>query len=65
MSTRKRKKMPARPSAKRGKPAPAVTTGGRERTKQEFAGLFAKAGLKLVRVVPTKCPRSLVEAVRA
>ena len=42
-----------------------VATGGRERTKQEFAGLFAKAGLKLVRVVRTKCPLSLVEAVRA
>ena len=30
--------------------------GGRERTKKDFAGLLAKAGLKMTRVVPTKCP---------
>jgi len=39
--------------------------GGRERTKQEFATVFKKAGLKLTRVVPTKCPLSIVEGVRA
>lgn len=39
--------------------------GGRERTKQEFATLFASAGLKLTRIVPTKCPLSIVEGVRA
>ena len=39
--------------------------GGRERTKKEFATLFRKAGLKLTRVVPTKCPLSIVEGVRA
>ena len=39
--------------------------GGRERTKQEFATLFRNAGLKLARVVPTKCPLSIVEGVRA
>jgi hypothetical protein len=39
--------------------------GGRERTKQEFAKLFRDAGLKLTRVVPTKCPLSIVEGVRA
>jgi hypothetical protein len=39
--------------------------GGRERTKQEFATLFRDAGLKLIRVVPTKCPLSIVEGVRA
>jgi O-methyltransferase domain/Dimerisation domain len=39
--------------------------GGRERTKEEFAKLFSKAGLKLTRVVPTKCPLSIVEGVRA
>jgi len=38
--------------------------GGRERTKEEFAALFAAAGLKLVRIVPTKCPLSIVEGVR-
>ncbi len=39
--------------------------GGRERTKKEFAAMFAQAGLKMTRVVPTKCPLSIVEAVRA
>jgi SAM-dependent methyltransferase len=42
-----------------------VLLSGRERTKDEFAVLFRKAGLKLTRVIPTKCPLSLVEAVRA
>ena len=42
-----------------------LIVGGRERTKQEFAGLFAQAGLKLIRVLPTKCPLSIVEGVRA
>jgi hypothetical protein len=39
--------------------------GGRERTKEEFATRFREAGLKLTRVVPTKCPLSIVEGVRA
>ena len=39
--------------------------GGRERTKKEFAAMFAAAGLKLIRVVPTKCPLSIVEGIRA
>ena len=39
-----------------------VMTGGKERTKQEFAELFAAAGLKLVRVIPTDLPTSIVEA---
>ena len=39
--------------------------GGRERTKKEFAAIFAKAGLKLTRVLATKCPLSIVEGVRA
>ena len=39
--------------------------GGRERTKQEFATLFRNAGLKLTRVVPTKCPLGIVEGTRA
>jgi hypothetical protein len=39
--------------------------GGRERTKQEFAGIFKQAGLKLMRVVATKCPLSIIEGVRA
>ena len=39
--------------------------GGRERTKKEFAAMFEAAGLKLTRVVPTKCPLSIIEGVRA
>lgn len=39
--------------------------GGRERTKEEFADLFSAARLKLTRVVPTKCPLSIVEGIRA
>jgi hypothetical protein len=42
-----------------------VLTGGLERTKEEFRALFARAGLKLKRVVPTECPLSVLEAVRA
>jgi O-methyltransferase domain len=44
---------------------PMLLIGGRERTKQEFATLFKEAGLKLTQVVPTKCPLSIVEGVRA
>ena len=39
-----------------------VMTGGKERTQREFAELFAAAGLKLVRVIPTDLPTSIVEA---
>ena len=42
-----------------------VVVPGKERTKEEFAALFKRAGLKLTRVLPTRCPLSLVEAVRA
>jgi hypothetical protein len=36
--------------------------GGRERTEQEYAELFAKAGFRLTRVIPTQSPYSVVEA---
>ncbi len=39
-------------------------TGGRERTVSEFRALFARAGFELTRVVPTRSPTSVVEAVR-
>jgi hypothetical protein len=39
--------------------------GGRERTRGEYEQLFAAAGLKLQRIVPTKSPVSVVEAVAA
>lgn len=36
--------------------------GGRERTAEEFKGLFAKAGFRLTRIVPTESPLSVIEA---
>jgi O-methyltransferase domain/Dimerisation domain len=39
--------------------------GGRERTEAEYAELFAKAGLRFARVVPTPSPFSVIEAVKA
>jgi len=39
--------------------------GGRERTEEEFRKLFAAAGLRLTRIVPTKSPLCVVEAVPA
>jgi hypothetical protein len=36
--------------------------GGKERTEQEFRELFAKAGLRMTRVVPTKSPFCVIEA---
>jgi hypothetical protein len=37
--------------------------GGRERTRAEYETLFASAGLKLERIVATRSPVSVVEAV--
>jgi hypothetical protein len=34
---------------------------GRERTREEYAALLERAGLRLTRVVPTESPLSLVE----
>jgi ubiquinone/menaquinone biosynthesis C-methylase UbiE len=42
-----------------------VSPGGKERTAAEYEDLFARAGLKLTRVVPTASPYSVVEAVAA
>ena len=39
--------------------------GGRERTEAEFAALFRSAGLRLARVVRTKCPYCVLEAEKA
>lgn len=39
--------------------------GGRERTEAEFAELLSRAGLRLSRVVPTKSPMCIVEAMKA
>jgi hypothetical protein len=42
-----------------------TSPGGIERTAEEYAALLAAAGLKLSRIVPTRSPFSIVEAVRA
>jgi hypothetical protein len=39
--------------------------GGRERSGDEFRALFAGAGFELTKIVPTKSPLSVVEAVRS
>lgn len=39
--------------------------GGRERTEEEYAALFSKAGLKPGRVVRTQSPIAVIEAVKA
>ena len=40
-----------------------VMPGGRERTEAEFKALFARSGFKLTRIVPTKSPLAVIEAV--
>ncbi len=40
-----------------------VITGGKERTEREFADLLDAAGFRLTRVIPTKSPVCIVEAV--
>jgi hypothetical protein len=40
-----------------------VMPGGRERTADEFRGLFASAGFAMTRIVPTASPLSIVEAI--
>jgi hypothetical protein len=42
-----------------------ASPGGIERTAEEYAALLAAAGLKLSRIIPTRSPFSIVEAVRA
>ena len=41
-----------------------VSPGGKERTAAEYEELFERAGLKLSRIVPTKSPYSVIEAVK-
>jgi hypothetical protein len=38
--------------------------GGKERTEKEYRELLAAAGLRLSRVIPTRSPYSIVEAVK-
>ncbi len=42
-----------------------LVAGGQERTEAEYAALLAKAGFRMVRVVPTESAVSVVEAVLA
>lgn len=42
-----------------------VSPGGIERTAKEYAELFAKSGFTLTRIIPTKSPMSVIEAVKA
>lgn len=41
-----------------------LTPGGMERTEEQFRTLFASAGYRLERVVPTRAPACVIEATR-
>jgi O-methyltransferase domain len=41
-----------------------VLLGGRERTEEEYQRLLAEVGFRLVRVIPTHSPFSVIEATR-
>ena len=42
-----------------------TSPGGAERTADEYRQLLAQAGFELTRIIPTKSPFSIIEAVRA
>jgi hypothetical protein len=42
-----------------------VSPGGKERTEEEYKELFAKAGLRLTRIIKTQSPYSVIEAAAA
>jgi hypothetical protein len=42
-----------------------VNNGGEERTAEEYGALLDKAGFRMLRIVPTASPASLVEAIPA
>jgi O-methyltransferase domain/Dimerisation domain len=41
-----------------------VEAGGRERTETEFHALFASAGFKLTKILPTRAPECVLEGIR-
>jgi hypothetical protein len=41
-----------------------VMTGGRERTEAEFRDLYERSGFRLMRIVPTESPFSVIEGIR-
>lgn len=42
-----------------------ISPGGVERTANEYEKLLAQAGLKLARIIPTRSPFSIIEAIKA
>ena len=40
-----------------------LTPGGRERTRDELSALLARSGFELMRVLPTRSPVAIVEAL--
>ena len=42
-----------------------VNTGGRQRSEAEFRALYAAAGFRLLRIVPTPARVSVIEGTRA
>jgi hypothetical protein len=40
-----------------------MTPGAIERTAAEYRQLFAKSGFEVTRIIPTKSPMSIIEAV--
>jgi hypothetical protein len=42
-----------------------LVTGGRERTAKEYQALLADAGFTFTRIVPTRSPASVIEAIPA
>jgi SAM-dependent methyltransferase len=41
-----------------------MTNGGRERTDKEYVALFEASGFALARVIPTRSPVAIIEAIR-
>jgi hypothetical protein len=41
-----------------------MTQGGKERTEAEYRKLFEAAGFRLTKIVPTRTPMSVIEAIR-
>ena len=42
-----------------------LTISGRERTEEQFRSLYERAGLRLIRIIPTESTVSVIEGVRA
>jgi hypothetical protein len=42
-----------------------VCTGGRQRSEVEFRELYAAAGFRLTRIIPTQAPSCVIEGAKA